>query len=49
VINSGDRQESEIRSETALKDFGLFVTVEDADVAAPTSKTYSVFSVAPRP
>ena len=47
VVNSGGRQESEIRSETALKDFGLFVTVEDADVATPTSKTYSVFSVAP--
>jgi hypothetical protein len=49
VINTGDRQESEIRSETALKDFGLFVTVEDTDVTTPTSKTYSVFSVAPRP
>lgn len=47
VINTGKRQESEIRSETALKDFGLFVTVEDSDVATPTSKTYSVFSVAP--
>lgn len=44
VINSGKRQESEIRSETALKDFGLFVTVEDADVPTPTSRTYSVFS-----
>lgn len=49
VINSGKRQESEIRSETALTDFGLFVTVEDKDVNNPTSKTYSVFSVGPRP
>jgi hypothetical protein len=49
VINTGKRQESEIRSETALKDFGLFVTVEETDVATPTSKTYSVFSVAPAP
>lgn len=51
VVNSGNRQESEIRSETALKDFGLFVTVEDADVTTPTSKTYSVFSLeaAPKP
>lgn len=49
VINSGKRQESEIRSETELKDFGLFVTVEEKDVTNPTSKTYSVFSVAPRP
>jgi hypothetical protein len=43
VINSGPRQESEIRSETALSDFGLFVTVEDTDVDQPTSTIYSVF------
>lgn len=47
VINNGKREESEIRSETALKDFGLFVTVEDADVEQPTSRVYSVFSVTP--
>ena len=47
VINNGKREESEIRSETALKDFGLFVTVEDTDVDQPTSKVYSVFSVTP--
>lgn len=45
VINTGQRQEGEIRSETAMKDFGLFVTVEDTDVAQPTSKTYSVFTI----
>ena len=44
VINTGQRQEAEIRSETALKDFGLFVTLEEVDVAQPTSKIYSVFS-----
>ena len=44
VINTGKRQESEIRSETSLRDFGLFVTVEETDVATPTSKVYSVFS-----
>ena len=44
VINTGTRQEAEIRSETALSDFGLFVTVEENDVATPTSKVYSVFS-----
>ncbi|HVE56890.1 MAG TPA: hypothetical protein VNB22_08675 [Pyrinomonadaceae bacterium] len=47
VINNGNREESEIRSETALADFGLFVTVENTDVATPTSKIYSVFSVTP--
>jgi hypothetical protein len=45
VINTGGRDESEIRTETALTDFGLFLTMEDVDVAAPTSRTYSVFSV----
>jgi len=43
VINSGGREESEIRSETALPDFGLFVTVENKEVSQPTSKIYSVF------
>lgn len=45
VINTGERQEGEIRSETAMKDFGLFVTVEEAEVTQPTSKTYSVFTL----
>lgn len=44
VINTGKRQEAEIRSETSLKDFGLFVTIEEADVISPTSKVYSVFT-----
>lgn len=43
VINTGQRQESEIRSETSLNDFGLFVTLEETDVAVPTSRVYSVF------
>ena len=41
VINNGRRSEAEIRGETALKDFGLFVTVEEKDVNQPSSKTYS--------
>ncbi|MGI8789145.1 MAG: hypothetical protein ACR2HG_15510 [Pyrinomonadaceae bacterium] len=47
VINAGERQESEIRGETALKDFGLLVTVEDKDVLQPTSRMYSSFTVTP--
>lgn len=43
VVNTGGRQESEIRSETSLRDFGLFVTIEETDVAQPTGSTYSVF------
>jgi hypothetical protein len=48
IVNAGPRDEAEIRSETALKDFGLFMTVEDADVTVPTSRVYSVFSVPAR-
>lgn len=45
VINNGRRQEAEIRTETALTDFGLFLTVEEADVMIPTSRIYSAFAV----
>lgn len=45
IINAGMRQEAEIRGETALNDFGLFVTVEDKDVTQPTSTIYSTFSL----
>jgi hypothetical protein len=47
VVNNGRREESEIRSETALADFGLFVTVEESDVERPTSRIYAPFSVTP--
>ena len=47
VINTGERQESEIRSETALTDFGLFVTVEDNDVNQPTGRTYTTLTITP--
>jgi hypothetical protein len=46
VINSGRRDDTKISSETALQDFGLFVTIEDADVATPTSQVYQVVKVA---
>ena len=45
VINTGKRQEAEIRGETALKDFGLFVTVEEKDVLQPSSTIYSPFTI----
>lgn len=46
VINTGSRDESEIRGETALSDFGLLVTVETIDVERPTSTIYSTFTIA---
>ncbi len=45
VINNGERSEAEIRGETALKDFGLLVTLEDKDVLQPSGKMYSTFTL----
>ncbi|MDI1240626.1 MAG: hypothetical protein PSX80_01735 [bacterium] len=43
IVNSGQRDEAEIKSETSLTDFGLFITVEETEVMVPTSRTYTVF------
>ena len=45
VINTGRRDDTKVASETALQDFGLFVTVEDTDVTVPTSQIYQVVKV----
>lgn len=45
VTNKGNKDDSEIMSDVALTDFGLFITVEDTDVVTPTGKVYSVFHV----
>ena len=45
VINNGRRDDTKIASETGLKDFGLFVTIEDTDVNAPTSTVYQVVKI----
>jgi hypothetical protein len=47
VVHTGSRDESEIRGETALADFGLLLTLEDLDVTQPTSRTFSTFQVNP--
>jgi hypothetical protein len=47
VVNTGAKDEAEIRSETSLQNYGLFLTAEDTEVTTPTSKIYSVFSVIP--
>jgi len=49
VWNSGKKDEAEINTTTALNDFGLFMTVETADVTVPTSRIYSTFTVTPLP
>jgi hypothetical protein len=45
IVNAGNRDEAEIKSETSLTDFGLFITAEDTEVTVPTSPVYSVFTV----
>jgi len=48
VIHVGKKDTAQIRGETALRDFGLFLTVEDNDVDRPTSRMYRTFTyVAP--
>jgi hypothetical protein len=47
VFNSGTRDDAKIVTETALTDFGLLVTVEEAEVTVPTSRVFSVFRVVP--
>ncbi len=49
VVSTGKQDEGEIRSETSLKDFGLLVTVEDAETERPVSPTYGAFTVVKRP
>lgn len=41
VINTGERQEGEVRGETSLKDFGLFVTLEEKDVSQPSGTLFT--------
>ena len=45
IINTGGRNETEIKGETALKDFGLFVTAEPADSPTPTTPVAGTFTM----
>lgn len=44
-INAGAKNEAEVRGDTALKDFGMFVTAESAEVSAPTGTIFTTFTV----
>jgi hypothetical protein len=35
-VNTGQRNEAQIQTETGLPDFGLFITTEDVNDAPPT-------------
>jgi hypothetical protein len=47
VINTGGRNEAEIKSETALADFGLLVTMEDAIGASPVGPGVAHIHIVP--
>ncbi|HJU55764.1 MAG TPA: anti-sigma factor [Pyrinomonadaceae bacterium] len=42
-VNTGGRNEAEIKSETALQDFGLFVTLEDPAATSPHGTIVGTF------
>ncbi len=44
-INAGAKNEAEVRGETALKDFGMFVTAESTEVTTPTGTVFTTFTV----
>jgi hypothetical protein len=47
VVNAPGRNEAEIKSETTLPDFGLLVTMEDADVASPAGPGVAHIHIVP--
>ena len=47
VVSTGQNNEAEIKSETALTDFGLLVTMEDADGASPVGPGIAHIHIVP--
>ncbi|HEU4767236.1 MAG TPA: hypothetical protein VFS77_07665 [Pyrinomonadaceae bacterium] len=47
VVNAAGRNEAEIKSETTLPDFGLLVTMEDADGASPAGPSVAHIHIVP--
>ncbi|HEX2269783.1 MAG TPA: hypothetical protein VHH35_09620, partial [Pyrinomonadaceae bacterium] len=47
IVNTGGRNEAELRSEIALADFGLLVTMEDAVGAAPVGPGVAHIHIVP--
>jgi hypothetical protein len=45
AMSSGFRSETEIKGETSMKDFGLFITAETADVEGPTRTVLGTFTI----
>jgi hypothetical protein len=47
VVNTAGKNEAEIKSETALQDFGLVMTMESADVASPAGPAVATIHIVP--
>jgi hypothetical protein len=47
VVSTGSKNEADIKSETTLSDFGLLVTMEDADGAAPVGPGVAHIHIVP--
>lgn len=47
VVSTGSKNEAEIKSETALTDFGLLITMEDADAPSPAGPGVAHIHIVP--
>ncbi|HEU4506661.1 MAG TPA: hypothetical protein VFR78_00385 [Pyrinomonadaceae bacterium] len=47
IVNTGQRNEAEIKSETTLPDFGLVLTMESADGEMPAGPTVGTIQIVP--
>lgn len=47
VVNTGNRNEAEIKSETSFSDFGLVVTMENAEVTSPAGPIVGTIHIVP--
>jgi hypothetical protein len=47
IVNTGGKNEAEIKSQVAFADFGLLVTMEDADVASPVGPGIAHIHIVP--
>jgi hypothetical protein len=47
IVNTAGRNEAEIKSEVALPDFGLVVTMENADADMPGGPTVGTITIVP--
>jgi len=47
IVNTGGRNEAEIKSEVTLADFGLLVTMEDANatIASPAGPSIGIVEI----